>query len=291
MRRGARAALIGLIGITAGLSASTGGAAAAQAPAAPDSAQVLLQATRPALEQLAQQLDRAAQAKDSSGDARDWARTQAAVVRQRLAEGDFQIGDRVALRVEDDAIVAPLADRVQQAQQAQAAGRTIEQQLSDTFAVGQGRDLTLPAIGTVSLRGVLRSELEGHLTRYIGQYVRDPVVHARPLLRLSILGAVARPGYYYVPTDAVLPDAMMAAGGPKPEAKMSKARIERGGTRVWEGERLQRALAEGRTVDALNLRAGDQVVVPAASNLFDGVRFVSILLGIPVTVYALTRIH
>ena len=279
----ARAALVGLV---AGLAA---GGAAAQMPAPPDSAHVVLQATRPALEQLAQQLDQAAQAKDSSSDAREWARAQVAVVRLRLTEGDFQIGDRVALRVEDDAIVAPLADRVQA--QAQPAGRTIEQQLSDTFAVGQGRDLILPAIGTVSLRGVLRSELEGHLTRYISQYVRDPVVHARPLLRLSIQGAVARPGYYYVPTDAVLPDAMMAAGGPRPEAKMNKARIERGGSRVWEGDRLRLALAEGRTVDALNLRTGDQVVVPTQSNLFDGVRFVSILLGIPVTVYALTRIH
>jgi len=280
----ARAALVGLV---AGLVAGRG--AAAQMPAPPDSAHVVLQATRPALEQLAQQLDQAAQAKDSSSDAREWARAQVAVVRLRLAEGDFQIGDRVALRVEDDAIVAPLADRVAQA--AQPAGKTIEQQLSDTFAVGQGRDLILPAIGTVSLRGVLRSELEGHLTRYISQYVRDPVVHARPLLRLSIQGAVARPGYYYVPTDAVLPDAMMAAGGPRPEAKMEKARIERGGSRVWEGDRLRLALAEGRTVDALNLRTGDQVVVPTQSNLFDGVRFVSILLGIPVTVYALTRIH
>ena len=279
----ARAALVGLV---AGLAA---GGAAAQMPAPPDSAHVVLQATRPALEQLAQQLDQAAQAKDSSSEAREWARAQVAVVRLRLAEGDFQIGDRVALRVEDDAIVAPLADRVQA--QAQPAGKTIEQQLSDTFAVGQGRDLILPAIGTVSLRGVLRSELEGHLTRYISQYVRDPVVHARPLLRLSIQGAVARPGYYYVPTDAVLPDAMMAAGGPRPEAKMDKARIERGGSRVWEGDRLRLALAEGRTVDALNLRTGDQVVVPTQSNLFDGVRFVSILLGIPVTVYALTRIH
>ena len=279
----ARTALVGLV---AGLAA---GRAAAQMPAPPDSTHVVLQATRPALEQLAQQLDQAAQAKDSSSDARDWARAQVAVVRLRLAEGDFQIGDRVALRVEDDAIVAPLADRVQA--QAQPAGKTIEQQLSDTFAVGQGRDLILPAIGTVSLRGVLRSELEGHLTRYISQYVRDPVVHARPLLRLSIQGAVARPGYYYVPTDAVLPDAMMAAGGPRPEAKMEKARIERGGSRVWEGDRLRLALAEGRTVDGLNLRTGDQVVVPTQSNLFDGVRFVSILLGIPVTVYALTRIR
>jgi len=117
------------------------------------------------------------------------------------------------------------------------------------------------------------------------------VVAASLKKNLSILGAVARPGYYYVPTDAVLPDAMMAAGGPRPEAKMSKARIERGGTRVWEGDRFQLALAEGRTLDRLNLQAGDQVIVPTQSNLFDGVRFVSILLGIPVTVYALTRIH
>lgn len=280
----ARAALLAAV---AALGAG-GGVAQAAAQALPiDSTHVALQATRATLEQQARLLEQAAQAKDSSSDARDWARGQAKTIRLRLAEGDFQIGDRVAVRVEDNSgMAAPAVDRVQQ-----SPVRTIEQQLSDTFTVGQGRDLILPNIGTVSLRGVLRSELEQHLTGYIGQYIRDPVVHARPLLRLSILGAVERPGYYYVPTDALLPDAMMAAGGPRPEAKMSKARIERGGTKVWEGDRFQAALAQGRTVDALNLQAGDQVVVPTGSNLFDGVRFVSILLGIPVTIYALTKIH
>jgi hypothetical protein len=39
--------------------------------------------------------------------------------------------------------------------------------------------------------------------------------------------------------------------------------IERGGLVLWEGEELQTVLADGRTLDQLNLRAGDQIIVPA----------------------------
>ena len=242
-----------------------------------------LQASRPALELLVQQLKQAAQAPESSEAVREWSGAQATAIQTRLAEGDFQLGDRVAIRVEGDAPAQP-ADRTQ------LAGRTVEEQLSDTFPVGRERDLTLPMIGVVSLRGVLHSELGAHLTQEIGRFVRDPVVQAHSLVRLSIVGAVNRPGYVYVPTDAVLPDALMAAGGPKPEAKLDKARIERSGNRVLDGQALKLALAQGRTLDDLNLRAGDQVVVPGESSTYEGVRLVSLLLGIPVTIYALTKI-
>jgi len=144
----------------------------------------------------------------------------------------------------------------------------------------------------VSLRGVLRAELESYLSREIGQFIKDPVVHARPLIRVSVLGAVARPGFYSVPADAVLSDALMAAGGPTAEAKMRELRIERSGKQLWAGERLQRAVTEGKSLDDLNLRAGDQFIVPGKGRggTYETVRTVGILLSIPITVYTLTRI-
>src|SRR6267154_1476674 len=63
----------------------------------------------------------------------------AALIRTRLEAGDFQTGDRIVIRVEGEA------------------------QLTDTFVVSNGPQLDLPQVGTVSLQGVLRSELKSRL--------------------------------------------------------------------------------------------------------------------------------
>jgi len=242
-----------------------------------------LRASRPALDSLAQRFEAIARSEDSSAATRDGARLQAAAVRARLAAGDFQAGDRILIWVDGaDAAVEPRAP----------AARSIEQQLSDTFTVGMDRDVTLPAIGVVSLSGVLRSELPAHLTRAIGRFIMEPVVHARSLIRVSVVGAVAKPGFYGVPVDAMLSDALMVAGGPVPDAKLRDLRIERSGKPLWRGSLLQRALTEGRTLDEMNLRAGDQFVVPGGkhADTYATVRTVSVLLSIPITIYTLTRI-
>jgi hypothetical protein len=55
---------------------------------------------------------------------------------------------------------------------------------------------------------------------------------------------------------------------------------------------LQLAMADGRTLDEMNLRAGDQFVVPGGkrSDTYATVRTVSLLLSIPITIYTLTRV-
>jgi hypothetical protein len=85
----------------------------------------------------------------------------------------------------------------------------------------------------------------------------------------------------------------MAAGGPTPDAKVAELRIERSGERLWEGDVLRQAITDGRTLDEMNLRAGDQFIVPAegrGGSTYDVVRTVGILLGIPITIYTLTQI-
>ena len=250
-----------------------------------------LQAARTDLGDLLRRLQYAAQAPDSSDVARARASLAARTVQTRLAEGDFRTGDRIVIRVESDP-PPPAFDRAGGQGRPADQPMSVEQQLSDTFTVGTGRSITLPVLGPVSLRGVLRSELEPYLTRQIGRYIRDPVVHARSLIRLAIVGAVTHPGFYSLPADAIFADAVMAAGGATQDAKVDKMRIERAGRRLLEGAPLQQAMTEGRTLDEMNLQAGDRFIVPERSRngAEDTVRIVAILLGIPVTVYTLTRI-
>jgi len=206
----------------------------------------------------------ALEARAALADARE-----AAAIRMRLTRGDFRVGDRILLTVEG------------------------EKELSDTFSVGLGGQLTLPLIGNVPLEGVLRSELQDYLTHRLAQNLRDPEVRTRAFVRLSVQGAVTHPGFYGVPADAPLSDALMAAGGTMQEANLSRLRIEREGKPLWEGKALQQAIAEGRTLDGAGLVAGDQVIVPRRSGATAGdvLRLVGVLVTIPVTIYTLTRIR
>jgi len=264
--------LAGFIGLGAGGAGRTLSACTVQEPRDATSEP---RATRSALDSLAQRYEAIANAEDSTTAVRANARLQAAAIHARLTTGDFQGGDRIAIVVEG----------------AESPG-AIEQQLSDTFVVGPQQEITLPAIGLVSLRGVLRSELTEHITQHIGRIIHDPVVHVRALIRVSIVGQVARPGYYAVPFDGLVSEALMVAGGPGPLAKVDELHITRGGQTLLGGATLQRAISQGRTLDELNLRGGDQFVVPGGkgSNVYEVVRTVSLLLTIPLTLYTLKKV-
>jgi hypothetical protein len=225
-----RLCLVLLLGLLAPLPAY------AQATRGWDPAQ--LHMTRAELQTLLQNFEQASGSDAYSQDLRRRARSEAALVRARLDEGDFQVGDQVALLVEG------------------------EQALSNVFIVQQGRTLTLPLLGEIPLAGVLRSELEDHLAGQLGRFIHEPRVRAQSLIRISVTGSVGKPGFYVVPTEQVLTDALMAAGGPSPASDLKKIAIERGDRRIWEGHLLQQAITEGRTFDQLNLRAGDRIVVP-----------------------------
>jgi protein involved in polysaccharide export with SLBB domain len=183
------------------------------------------QSTRAELEALAQHL----------GDADP----TTAAIRQRLRDGDFQPGDQVSITVEG------------------------ETALTGTFTVGAGRLVTLPQAGDLSLNGVLRSELEPAVRAHVARYLRDPVVHAKALVRIGVLGQVRAPGYYVLPAEALLSDVLMAAGGPLPTAKLDRATLNRASARIWGGAQVRQALAGGMTLDQLGLRPGDEMVVPA----------------------------
>jgi hypothetical protein len=197
---------------------------------------------------------------------RDRARAEAQQVRTRLEDGDFQVGDRLVIQLEG------------------------QEALSDTFTVGAGRVVRLPELGEVDLQGKLRSELEPVLLDFVGRFVREPRLLSQSLIRIQFDGAVARPGFYTMPSETPLPDAIMLAGGPTGQVKLDEIRVTRVGRQVLTGEMIQRALAEGRTLDELGLQAGDRVTVPERFPLGSAesaVRTLSLLATLPLTVAAL----
>lgn len=222
--------------------------------------------TRDELTSLLTRLEEAATASGYSGELRAQAARESGFVRERLDEGDFRVGDRVALQVQG------------------------EPQLSDTLTVTGQRTLEFPEIGQISLQGVLRSELESHLTEELGRYLRDPRVRATSLVRIAVLGSVGAPGFYTLPASVLLEDALMSAGGPAGGADVESIQIRRGQDVLWEGDLLQRAMVEGRTLDQLSLQAGDRIMVPARQpGFFEGGIVRTLLVTLPPLVYLIAR--
>jgi protein involved in polysaccharide export with SLBB domain len=165
-------------------------------------------------------------------------RDVAARLRERLREGDFQPGHRIVLTVETDST------------------------LTDTFTVRADRKLLLPNLPLISLEGVLESELNTYLEKELSKYIRNPSVRAEPLLQVSVLGSVARPGFYSVPTDVTLGDAIMQAGGPSPTSDIRKIEIRRSSKTAISRSEVQEAIRLGETLGDLGVRPGDELWIP-----------------------------
>jgi polysaccharide export outer membrane protein len=227
-------------------------------------------ATRESLEGLYRRYQASAESPAYSEVLREEARQLAEGVHQRLVNGDFQVGDRIRLAVQNEAA------------------------LTDTFTVVEGPKVILPSIGPVPLNGVLRSEVPDYLKTQIARYVRAPTVIASSYIRLSIQGEVVRPGFYTLPTDVVISDALQAAQGFTANTKLGDIKLVRQGRTVWDAVSMTRAIAGGSTLDQLSVRAGDEIVVGAKgrsfSSLEGGVRTLLLTITIPAAIAGLVAI-
>lgn len=260
--------ILGVACLVAGATPSAPTASAQATPSDPTSSGFRNpEATRAELQSLRDRLQREA----ASGSASDRARklTQAAAIEGRLTTGDFQPGDRFTLYVQG------------------------QPTLSDTFTVRDAQIVHLPNLADVSLHGVLHSELQTKMSTEISRYIRDATVRAGSLVRLAVLGPVLHPGFYALPADMLVSDAIMHAGGLTSTADVAHAEIKRGTEVVEPSKELQQAMRNGQTLDQLSLRDGDELVVaeqkPASAIRI--LQVVGLVLGVAVSAVILTRRH
>ena len=168
---------------------------------------------------------------------------EAFLLRTRLREGDFEVGDAIIVTIDGPALKG-----------------------KDSLIVRAGKVIRInEPIGEIRLAGMLRSELEDSLHARVAKYFRNTVVRVMPLLRLSVSGAVRAPGFYQSLPDSPLSDVIMRAGQDK-LSDLSKITIKRGDRILWAGPDVQSALSEGLTLDRLALDPGDEIIVGAKSS-------------------------
>jgi protein involved in polysaccharide export with SLBB domain len=137
-----------------------------------------------------------------------------------------------------------------------------EEDFPDTLVVENGPAVLIPNVGTVSLDGVLRSELQTHLAQELAKFIREPVIRAFPTIRLTMGGYFNNPGFYTFAAGLPIGEAIMQAGGVNGESRMNAIRVQREGQTLYGGDEIQLAIAQGQTFDQLGLRPGDEIYLP-----------------------------
>lgn len=138
-----------------------------------------------------------------------------------------------------------------------------EKDLTGEFLIDSHGDLQIPGLGIIRAAGLdptqLRESLRASLQRH---GFTDPEISVQPLVRVSVLGEVKNPALYPVDPGISLIQLLTIAGGPTPNANLSRTRVVREG-RVFEVN-LQTALA-GSASGRVVLYSNDVVVVPRRS--------------------------
>ncbi len=158
-------------------------------------------------------------------------------IQDRLTNGDLQAGDKVLLHVAGDS------------------------SLSGTFTIRPDRTLVLPSLQPITVNGVLRSELEDHLRREVGRFLREPVVQASSQIRLAVVGEVARPGFLDLSPESRASEVIVAAGGLTGGGDLYKTVVRRNGEILYDKDAVRDVFAKGVSLDQMNLHSGDEIVV------------------------------
>lgn len=222
--------------IAAGACLVGAGSLHAQAPAG--SVATMQRATRADLAARVAQLEQQVASGTLKGKNAEQANREIAEIKTRLSVGDFQVGDRFVITARMDSVRA------------------------DTASVRDSLKVTVLNLPDITITGVLRSELDERINAHVARYVRNVTVRTSVLTRVAILGAVARPGFYYASPDRPVSDMVMLAGGPAPNANLNEFEVYRARARLLSSKDSRNAVRSGTTLEQLDIRSGDEFRIP-----------------------------
>jgi protein involved in polysaccharide export with SLBB domain len=161
---------------------------------------------------------------------------EADVISERLANGDIRAGDDLKVEVLSDP------------------------GLSAIYTISPSRTLLLPGGQAIPMQGVLRSEVQDYLKDAFKRYLINPSITVTTYIRISMFGALNKPGVFAAPASMLLTEEIMKdGGGPTNNVRWKKSTIKRGDRVIVDGPAFDLAVREGATLDQLNVQAGDRI--------------------------------
>jgi len=133
--------------------------------------------------------------------------------------------------------------------------------LNKTFPIDDLGMAEFPMIGKVKVTDKTAAQIEELLKESFKAYLRYPNVRVKPVIRISVLGGVAKPGLYFVDQDQSLWTVLQEVGGPVSEDGLDDMRIERNSDVILND--IHPHYENGTSLREIGLRSGDQIWVPS----------------------------
>lgn len=134
--------------------------------------------------------------------------------------------------------------------------------IAGDYLIDDQGNILLPSLGEVKAAG----QSAKNLAENVQQSLRIKAIRivCLPLMRVTLLGAVQRPGSYLVQPKESLWELINKAGGPANDADFRKIKVMRGGGTVKNN--LLEAFEKAHSLEDLAVESGDQIIVPGLSS-------------------------
>lgn len=138
-------------------------------------------------------------------------------------------------------------------------------EFSGDFVVAPDGTITHPLFKAVQVAGVPFATAEANIRRFLSRFEENPEFVMEPLVRVSVSGEVGRPSVLAVRPETTIGEAVARAGGVREQGAPNRVRIMR-----TEGSgQLQQFVVDVTTQEsAIQIRSGDQIIVPQRRNFF-----------------------
>lgn len=134
-----------------------------------------------------------------------------------------------------------------------------EKDLSGELTVDENGTVVFPKLGPMHVTEIPPELLRDTLVALYQRYLVNPSIEVTLLRRVTILGAVRKPGVYPVDPTTTIADALALAGGVAPEGRMDRLELRRGDERTGINIQVGTRIADSP------IQSGDQLFVPEKS--------------------------
>jgi len=134
-----------------------------------------------------------------------------------------------------------------------------ETDYSGDFPVDARGLVVLPNLGPVATRGKTAQALSDSITRAYQKFLNNPSIQVMVLRRISVSGAVTKPGLYPADATITVGELIATAGGISPNGNQSRIQL------VRNGQVLASSIGPGTVLQNSELQSGDQIFVPERS--------------------------
>jgi polysaccharide export outer membrane protein len=137
--------------------------------------------------------------------------------------------------------------------------------LSGDYPINPEGYIIMPIVGEIRVKGLTVYELMQALEEKFTAYLRNPYIHVRPLIRITMQGSFNEPGAYRTDPQSSLWDLVALAGGPDQRCDLRKMRVERGGKVVIKN--VLSSFEKGISLEEVGIESGDQIIAPPRGGL------------------------